>query len=167
MTAWLERREKVQQHAALIERQRRPATAHDEGLARSPIGPLQCRTRIIKMTQHPTVKAVSFNTLAEKYGAVEFQDTLADYIAQVNHPGASAATLRARAADTLIPFRSVPVFHKIKFTVNEEIVDAIHVRPEQVDASGCTTPPRFDTALVRSQRSTHREWFLLHILNQY
>lgn len=172
MTAWLERREKVQQHAALIERQLQPATAHGERSAQSPspIGPLQRRNRIIKMTQNPTARAVSFNILAEKYGAVEFQDTLADYIAQVNHAGASAAAVRARAADTLIPFRSVPVFHKIKFTVNEfEIVDAVHVRPEQVDTRGRTIPPRFDTVLVRSQtqRGTHREWVLLHILNQY
>jgi hypothetical protein len=175
MMGWLERREKVQQHAALIERQLQPATAR-EGLARRmPIGPLQCRTRITKMTQHPTVRSVSFDMLAEKYGAVEFQDALADYIAQVNHPGASAATVRTRAADTLIPFRSVSVYHKIKFTVSgalsadeNEIVDAVHVRPEQVDVRGRTIPPRFDTVLVRSQtrRSTHCKLDLLHILNQ-
>ena len=45
------------------------------------------------MTHHPTVKAVSFNVLVERYGATEFQDMLVDYIAKVNHPGASAAVL--------------------------------------------------------------------------
>jgi hypothetical protein len=160
MTAWVERREKVQQHAALIERHKQPTTAHTEGLAcyGKPIGPPQRHAHFVKIAQNPTVKAVSFGTLAEKYGAVEFQDTLADYIAQANHPDASAATVRARAADTLIPFRTVPVFHKIKFTIGDnassEIVDAIHIRPEQVDSQGRMIPPRFDTVLV--QRPTQR-----------
>jgi hypothetical protein len=175
MTAWLERREKVQQHAALIERQQQPATV---GLAHHmPIGPPRRRARIIKMTRHPTIKTVTFNTLAEKYGAVEFQDLLADYIARVNHPGASAATVRALSADTLIPFRSVPVFHKIKFTAKgnsssgsdgHEIVDSVHVRPEQVDSCGQMILPRFDTVLVRSQtqHGTHRELDLLPFLTK-
>jgi hypothetical protein len=55
----------------------------------------------------------------------------------------------------LIPFHSVAVFHKVKFISNHtestEIIDAIHVRPEQKDTCGRTIPPRFDTALVLTQ----------------
>ncbi|KAF8261178.1 hypothetical protein EI94DRAFT_1773493 [Lactarius quietus] len=107
-----------------------------------------------KMTLHPTSQAVSFETLAEKYGALEIQDALADYIAGINHPGASAVNLRRQASDMLIPFRTVPVYHRIKFVTagnsdNPEIVDTIHIRPEHIDLDGCIVPPRFDTVLVR------------------
>jgi hypothetical protein len=119
--------------------------------------PPKAQLRHHKMTKHPTLKAVSFETLAEQYGASEFQDALADYIARINHPGASAATLRARASDTLIPFRTVPVFHRIKFTSASnisEIVDSVVIRPEQIDTRGRIVPPRFDTVLVRG---THQD----------
>ena len=102
------------------------------------------------MTLHPSTKATSFDDLTERYGAVDFQDALADFIARMNHPNASAATLRVLAADTLIPFRSVPVYHKIKFQSNghPEVVDSVHVRPEQKDSRGRRIPSRFDTVLV-------------------
>ena len=89
------------------------------------------------MARNPTLKAVSFDDLSVKYGAINFQDCLADYIAQVNNPGASVTVLHARAADTLLPFRSVPVFHRIKFSTSNtnksEICDSVVVWPEQLD----------------------------------
>ncbi|KAH9066109.1 hypothetical protein EDB83DRAFT_2506349 [Lactarius deliciosus] len=91
MTAWLERSEKIQIRTASF------------------------GTRYLKMTLHPTVKAVMFDELAAGYGAVDFQDALADFIALINYP-----------ADTLLPFRSVPVFHRIKYaSENSEIVDNV------------------------------------------
>jgi hypothetical protein len=153
MTAWLERREKVLLHMAFIKwRHHINTTAHIS----LPLGPMQARQWYPKMTHNPTIKGVSFEALAERYGTMDFQDTLADYIAQVNHPGASAATLRARAADTLLPFRSVPVFHRIKFTStgnadNSDIVDSVIIRPEHNDACGRVIPSRFDTVLVRGK----------------
>jgi hypothetical protein len=85
---------------------------------------------------------------------------LGDYIARVNNPSYSGRRLHARSANTLIPFNSVPVFNKIKFTLNgdSETADSVHVRPEQVDARGRTIPARFDTVLVRggTQWSMHR-----------
>ena len=50
------------------------------------------------MARNPTVKVVSFDNLSVKYGAVDFQDCLADFIAQVNYPGASAAVLHQHVA---------------------------------------------------------------------
>ena len=49
------------------------------------------------MTRNPTVKAVSFDDLAHHYGAIDFQDAIADFIAQFNNPRASGASLRALA----------------------------------------------------------------------
>jgi len=108
------------------------------------------------MAQHLSAKAVSFDDLHELYGATQFQDTLADFIAQFNYPGTAGNTLLTRARNMLIPFRSVAIFHKVKFVSNNtelaETVDAIHVQPEQKDACRRIIPPQFDTALVLTQR---------------
>jgi hypothetical protein len=158
MTLWLERREKMQQHAAAI--RRRSQAAHDYNtlgvFPAKPIGPPVPGTRHLKMTRNPTKTKVFFEELAQNYGAAYFQDALGDFIARLNHPGASAGTLNNQARNTLIPFRWVSVFHKIKFshsdTNESNIVDAIYVRPEQTDSQGRTIPSRFDTVLVRGKR---------------
>ncbi|KAH9010812.1 hypothetical protein EDB84DRAFT_1590797 [Lactarius hengduanensis] len=153
MTTWLERREKVLQHTAFIKWWQQPVA--EERSSQPPIGPSG------PMTRNPSAKAVSFDQLSRKHGAIDFQDALADFVAQVNHPEASAAALRTLAADTLLPFRSVPVFYRIKFTSNRAlgigpdegtlqsaVIDAVHVRPEQRDTHGRSVPSRFDTVIV-------------------
>src|ERR1700677_2111622 len=105
------------------------------------------------MARNPALKAVSFDDLAHKYGAIDFQDALADFIAQINNPTASGASLSTLASDTLIPFRTVPVHHRLKFSNldGSEIVDSVLIRPEQKDARGRLVPSRFDTVLVRGK----------------
>jgi hypothetical protein len=104
------------------------------------------------MTQNPTRKAVTFNYMAYKYGAINFQDKLAQFIACTNHPHASVATLSGLASDMLIPFCSVLVYHKIKFTSDEaKVVDVIHIWPEQKGAHGCLVPSHFDTVIVHGR----------------
>jgi Plavaka transposase len=151
MTMWLERREKLQRHSAFINWRQHRSNEEFQSV-RTPLEPPRARIQSIKMTRHPSVKAVSFEVLHASYHASKFQDALADFIAQSNYPGASAAALRARAANTLIPFRRVPVFHHIKFTEGDksEIVDVVHIRPEQKDSRGRIIPSRFDTVLARS-----------------
>ncbi|KAN0131568.1 hypothetical protein V8E53_010676 [Lactarius tabidus] len=148
MTTWLGRCEKVQLHSSFIKWRQR--TNGDTTPSKMPIGPPCPGARSLKIARTATLKAVSFDDLAQKYGAIEFQDALADFIARTNNPAASGAALSALASDTLIPFRSVPVHHRIKFSSPDgsEIVDSIQVRPEQKDARGRQVPSRFDTALV-------------------
>jgi hypothetical protein len=118
MAQWLERREKVQLHAAVI--QGRLRATHDRNTLGSfpakPIGPPGPGTRHLKMTRNPTKTKVFFEELAQDYSATYFQDALGDFIARLNHPGASMGTLNDRARNTLIPFRWVSVFHKVKFS---------------------------------------------------
>ena len=153
MTTWLGRCEKIQQHAVLVGSRQELDQQHSPSV--QTIRPPQSTTRSLKMTWHPSVKAVSFDDIHELYGAIQFQDALAEFIACVNYPGISRHALNARASNTLIPFRSVAVFHKVKFISNDaestEIIDAIHVQPEQKDTHGHTIPPQFDTALVLTQ----------------
>jgi alkyl hydroperoxide reductase subunit AhpC len=72
-------------------------------------------------------------------------------LAHINNPGVSAHTMRQRARDMLIPFRSVLVFHVIKFTKGGplgEISDSAHTRPEAVDLHTQIISARFDTVIV-------------------
>ena len=153
MTTWLERREKVQVHYSFIKWRLRCNQALASVPTAKPIGPPRPATRSLKMARNPTRKAVSFDDLAHKYGAVDFQDALADYIARFNHPTASGASLSTLASDTLIPFRAVPVHHRVKWSNldQSEILDSVQVRPEQTDARGRTIPSRFDTVLISAQ----------------
>jgi len=152
MTTWLERREKLQRHAMFIKWQQQehlPTSVPPP--SQRQIGPPQPGIRYLKMTRNPTLRRVPFDDIACKYGAVDFQDLLGDFLALLKEPHVSGRALRNRGENTLIPFRHVPVFHKIKFGNRDgAIIDAIHIRPEQVDAHGRTIPARFDTALVRT-----------------
>jgi hypothetical protein len=161
MTTWLERREKVQRHDALIDWRQN----HRQDIrTRSPIGPLCVRAQSIKIAQTPSSKAVPFPDIFWKYGATLFQDALADFITGVNNPGLGVRALRARAANTLLPFRTVRVYHHIKFTFENaqesEIVDAIYIRPEQKDKRGRIIPARFDMVLIQGTGSGQGETLL-------
>ncbi|KAF8271892.1 hypothetical protein EI94DRAFT_1796756 [Lactarius quietus] len=102
------------------------------------------------MAKQPSLKAVLFDDLACKYGAIDFQDALADFITQTNHPTTSGAALSQLAADTLIPFCLVPVHHKIKFSNSDdsEIINSIQIWPEHKDVHGHPVAAHFDTALI-------------------
>jgi hypothetical protein len=156
MTKWLERREKVQHYTDFINwRQQR---GQDQNLPpRINIGPPRADTLTTKMARFPSRGKVSFDTLATDHGALAFQDSLTEYIVQINHPGASRSTLGNLAHNTHIPFSGVPVYHKIKFTARgdlkqSEIVNCVHVRPDQKDSHGRIIPARFDTVLVRGDK---------------
>jgi len=121
------------------------------------IGPPRADALTTKMARFPSRGKVSFDALATDHGALGFQDSLAEYIAQINHPGASRNALGNLAHNTHIPFSGVPVYHKIKFTAHgdlkqSEIVDCVHVRPDQKDSRGRIIPARFDTVLVQGNK---------------
>ncbi|KAH8995298.1 hypothetical protein EDB86DRAFT_3164988 [Lactarius hatsudake] len=119
MTTWLERQEAMHQHNGLIE-------------SRKVLYPF--------LTMHPSEKGVTFENLSNRYGAVDFQDALADFIVQHNYPELSASASRRCADNTLIPFQRVSVFHKIKFAHHDDpdkrTIDVIHIRPEGHDRRG-------------------------------
>jgi Plavaka transposase len=155
MTVWLQRREKILLHAMTIHRRQNEHPESEQPQTGRIPEPPHVPTQSIKMALNPT-KSVTFNVLACDYGAVDFQDALADFLAHLNNPGASVSALRQRAENILIPFRSVPVFHNIKFTKcgdsgEHQISDTVHVRPGLVDKRAQIVPARFDTVIVRRQ----------------
>src|SRR6266403_813311 len=156
MTKWLEHREKVQLYSVFINW--RQQQGHDLRLpSHIPIGPPSAYALTIKMMRHPSKKCVYFDTLASDHGVLDFQDALADFIAQLNYPGTSRGALADHAQNTHIPFSHVPVYHKIKFTKSSnlkqpEIVDTVHVRPEHEESCGQIIPACFNTVLMQGNK---------------
>jgi len=64
MTVWLEHKEKVAQHANLIQQQEQ-AMANEGHMAHQmePLGPSHPSMYVVQMAQHPTFKAVSFEVI--------------------------------------------------------------------------------------------------------
>ena len=158
MTLWLQRREKILLHTMLLN-QRQHKHVVPTQIRRIPEPP-RVPSQTIKMTLNPT-KSATFDVLACEYGAVDFQDALADFLVRLNNLRVSASTARQLADNTLIPFRNVPVFHNIKFTksVPSEVCivsDTVHVRPEVVDSHTRNSPARFDTVVIH-QDSLHAQ----------
>ncbi|KAI0039282.1 hypothetical protein FA95DRAFT_1504372 [Auriscalpium vulgare] len=151
MTTWLLRREKIMRHALFIKWRfsGMPAIGELEPAE------IPCHLRI-KLTQHPTVKAVSFANVATRYGAEHFRNALARYITQWNHPTWASARVNRVAAGYMFSFASVAAFHKVKFWHPDaqgrddvpQMLDCIYARPRYRDTQGRLQEGRFDTALV-------------------
>ncbi|KAJ7451993.1 hypothetical protein FB451DRAFT_1524612 [Mycena latifolia] len=154
MTLWLERKEKIFRHEKYIQWRLDGCPAPPTV---APLPPGIVYERRLKMTKHPTLKAVRINTLVADYGAILFRDALARFIIQFNNPTLSRAQIEAQSASVSLHFNRVPVYHRIKFITEDpytvggpedSVVDSIHVQPRKSGRSGKELPGRFDTALV-------------------
>jgi hypothetical protein len=172
MTTWLERREKIQQHDEYISwrHQRRR-----DGMQPMPLHPESSLLpdRHVKLTHHPSMHGVSIESLVSDYGATYFRDAFARYIAGLRNPRLNRTQIERESLNITIPFVSVSVYHRLKFTNagDNEIVDALHVEPRR-KAHAQEVPGRFDVALIRlddtGNRSLHgmgsNTTYLLHLL---
>ncbi|KAG1879758.1 hypothetical protein F4604DRAFT_1879992 [Suillus subluteus] len=156
MTIWLERKEKILRHEKYI-CWRLSGGCETFPCHSRPPDMTHCRVQV--MTKHPSAKAVSIQKLVDDYGATHFREALACYIARHNSPNDSQP-LRGHALDDLasdvhFPFRTLPVFHKIKWLSSDTrghgeasvTVDSVHARPQRHSGS-CLVARRSDTALV-------------------
>ncbi|KAJ7434375.1 hypothetical protein B0H11DRAFT_2164726 [Mycena galericulata] len=154
MTLWLERKEKVFRHEKYIQWRLdgSPAPPTVE-----PLPPGIIYERRLKMTKHPTLKAVRIDTLVADYGATLFRDALTRFIIQFNDPTLSRAQIETQSASVALHFNRVPVYHRIKYVTEDpytvggpqdSVIDSIHVQPRKSLRSGKELPGRFDTALV-------------------
>ena len=151
MTTWLERQETIHQHTAFIDWCR---DQHSILPTRPLAYPRPSWMLRPNLTAYPSERGISFEGLFNRYGAIDFQDSLADFIVQHNYPGLSTSAARRRADNTLLSFRKVSVFHKIKFIDPEDsdarTVDVVHIRPEARNHRSHIIPGRFDTALAKN-----------------
>ncbi|TFY64160.1 hypothetical protein EVJ58_g2806 [Rhodofomes roseus] len=160
MTKWLERREKVLQHADYIGWRLLRAEGGQDGTITSRQGvrwrpPDMACTLHHLMTKYPSRKAVPVAELVspEGYGATYLMPALARFLIEHNNPLLSRNEVEARAQYIRFPFTALPVFHKVKFRNvkhhGKETLDSIHARPRQQGRnSEVMIPSRFDTALV-------------------
>ncbi|KIL57866.1 hypothetical protein M378DRAFT_87323 [Amanita muscaria Koide BX008] len=144
MTTWMERNEKLLQHDRRIARQ------HSESSSSvNPQLPMLQLKRHIKMTKNATHCAVALNSIVKDYGATYIRDALARYIVQMASPTLTRAQVERRSLYVMLPFLTLPVYHRIKFCdENSTVIDAIHVQPLQKDKRSRIVPARFDTVLV-------------------
>jgi hypothetical protein len=148
MTKWLERREKISQLENYIMWRYQRAVAPAEGKLHHP---RLLPDRQLKMSRHPTLKAVPIDTLTQKYGAKYFHEALARFIATMIYPGMSKRQVEDRAHSIFLPTCSIPVFHCLKFVdlLSGSTMDAVHAQPSRTDKYHRNVPGRFDTVLVQ------------------
>lgn len=160
MTLWLERREKVLRHEAYIQWRLSHTVPVCQLQVPAPSSYLTSElppsfTRI-KMAKWPTMKALRFDAAVNLYGATWIRDALARFIVAYRDPSLTSAEIERASLDVFYGFGTLPVFHKIKFTLEDAqhlgimdaTHDAVHARPARRDKQGRHVPARFDTVLV-------------------
>ncbi|KAG2124273.1 hypothetical protein BD769DRAFT_1628794 [Suillus cothurnatus] len=164
MTTWLEWREKFFHHEKYIQWRLIGNTAHPPQ-PRPPEMTCHCTQT---MTKHPTVKAVTIDKLVNEYGAMHFNESLARYVAKVTLPANTTITARQledQAADIYIPFRTLSVFHKVKWLLADVhghgdspvTVDSVHARPGWSGTfASDSVAPRFDTVVHSAPKVRYR-----------
>jgi hypothetical protein len=149
MTLWLERQEKIHRHTTYVSWRIDNST----GRANTTPFPMLTSDRSATLPKHPSVKSVSLESLTTDYGTTYIRDALARFVVATNHPDWSARQIEDAALDVFMPFRTLPVYHKLKFIGerdgNPAIVDSIHAQPKrQNKRRNRTVAGRFDTAIV-------------------
>ncbi|KAG1746413.1 hypothetical protein EDB19DRAFT_1952622 [Suillus lakei] len=121
---------------------------------------LKRKEKIIHHEKFIHARAVSFQHLISDYGATYFREALTQYVVQQNHldKPLSHRRLEDLAANVLLPFHSVAVYHKIKWLSVDSrghgdplvMVDSVHVKPHRTGTrqQNDALPARFDTALI-------------------
>ncbi|KIL63907.1 hypothetical protein M378DRAFT_79020 [Amanita muscaria Koide BX008] len=143
MTTWMERNEKLLQHENHISCQPSRGSCSTNRL------PTLRLMRQIKMTKHATRRAVSLDLIVKDYGATFIRDALARYIVQMASPTLTRAQVERRSLYIVLPFVTLPVYHRIKYCDEDsKVVDAIHVQASQKDKRSRIVAARFDTVLV-------------------
>ena len=155
MTVWQEWKEKIHKHDGVIKWRQEgspPITAPPEPGKMVPSG-LEL-DRKLRMSKHPSNQAISLETIETEYGAEHFCTALRRYVILSNSPQLMAAQVERGLWDTHLPFRRLPVWHRVKFSCPElytgvtQIVDSIHAYPRRLDVHGRPIPARFDTAFI-------------------
>ena len=152
MANWLEHKEKIFRYEQYLSWVYNGSPISTQQVKWQPPG-LELN-RCLHMAKHPTVCVVPINWLVRDYGAMYFYAALACFIATTNEPDLMHAQLEANLHGICIPFRSVAVWHRIKYICEDPILgrkltaNSIHVRPSTINYREHTVPGHFDTALV-------------------
>ena len=151
MTTWLERKEKILRHQSYLK------WSLGGGARDAMYTPSMAFNGDLTLTKWPSRNAVDLDEIITEYGALFFREALRRYLVISEHSGPNLTLNQLERAILYknLPFNSVPVYHKLKFTKPNDsahgkrlTVNAIYVRPEHRSKKGLVIPARFDTALV-------------------
>ncbi|KAF5331495.1 hypothetical protein D9758_018262 [Tetrapyrgos nigripes] len=175
MARWLERREKVLDHSTYISWRLSPDSTpssfdtdveinsssgrrYDFPGSRQTLSDLKC-TLTSKMTRNPTIKSVPLikieDTSPTGYGATQFVHALKRFIVQFRDPDVRPADIEDWAKFVTLPFRRIPVWHKVKFVNHDlygkETLDSVCARPRRMckKANKVIQASQFDPALIQ------------------
>ena len=150
MTVWLERKEKILQHQSYLDWQ--------SGKSTIALRPTSMKFNgTLTITKWPSVRAVDLVNVVKNYGAKFFREALLRHLVLSQHTGTPLTKnqLEHQILYMDLPFTSVPVYHRLKFTVAMDpgqskftTLDAIHARPERRSRRKALIGARFDTALL-------------------
>ncbi|KAJ3928901.1 MAG: hypothetical protein NXY57DRAFT_1050289 [Lentinula lateritia] len=185
MTHWLERREKIMHHknylswrlskqtSSLLTVQSftpTPATLisqigerYDFPGAQRTLVEMKC-LYTQKLARFPTVKGVQLSRLEDTgingYGAVHFTHALKRFLVQYHYPNIPFNQIDDWAHFVVLPFSSLPVWHKLKFNNTElfgsKTLDPVTVHPSSFKQTGqLMKSSRFDTVLVKLKHGTN------------
>ncbi|KAG2052878.1 hypothetical protein BDR06DRAFT_983008 [Suillus hirtellus] len=160
MMQWLEQKEKILHHKQYIK-----WCLDGDHTPHRACPPDLCFNCMQKMTKHLSAKAVSIQTLITDYGTTYFREAFTQYIIQQQNPNNAMTRqhLENLTAGIHLPCQSVPVYHKIKWTLtNTEghddplvMVDSIHAKPCHTALQVNTmAPTHFNTALINDGTGT-------------
>ncbi|KAJ3553348.1 hypothetical protein NP233_g12667 [Leucocoprinus birnbaumii] len=169
MTTWLDRKERVLQHARTINQRlelkaqceppmftSRDINSPDQQPIQRPLPCLVYR-RIPQLPKFPSVGSVSFEDIRTQYGATFFEPALSRFVAHYQNPTFTRTQLERASYSVDIRFYKVPVYHYLKFVARDPyalpnsppmVVDAIYAKPGYPNKKGETIPGRFDTAII-------------------
>ncbi|KAI0949317.1 hypothetical protein AcW1_008965 [Taiwanofungus camphoratus] len=155
MTMWLERREKIERHEAYIRWRIPHLPTATKDKTRRKAAPTSPPSRI-QMTRNPSVKGLLFSRAVNEYGATYLRDALARFIVRYRDPTLTPVQVERASAGVYFPFQRLPVFHKIKISIEDvqglgimnESLDVVHARPHRTDKQNREVPGRFDTVLI-------------------
>ncbi|VDC05421.1 unnamed protein product, partial [Peniophora sp. CBMAI 1063] len=153
MTVWLQRREQIRAHQAYIDwRQRAPG--EDTPRIRLPRA-LKLKSHI---TNEPSVRALTCEKAEQRYGAVDFERVLKEYLLKLQRPKDSDRLIGRLAKTWPLPFRTFPAYHRLKFWHPDalerdgefvpELPDSVIARPQYRDTQRRKVHGQFSTALV-------------------
>jgi hypothetical protein len=150
MTHWLERKEKMHTFFNFIQWRLNSSTTSPT--VNQPQYPRLLEQRRLKMPKHPTMKAVQIEKIIKEYGATYFREAIARFVISVQFPTLNRNQVEDKACNILLPTRSFPVFHTMKFVdpILGTTLDAAHAKPSRKDRQQRHVPGQFDTVLIKT-----------------
>jgi hypothetical protein len=151
MTIWLGQKEKILRHDKHIQwcLSGKPLIRINQTFDSTP-------PPHVRMTKHPSQRAVPLETVASDYSAPFIYNALVCFITRHLNPSSTRGQFTTYANNIDLPLRTLAIYHKAHFslwdpshhrlTSNED--DLVHAIPAQINRRGKTIPGRFDTVLV-------------------